>query len=80
MKHQGIVLLDKGPGRDAMKSHCLAIGVFIHTIEELVEAELAQVGKKRRQGLFDAFDSILETAVAEGEGRKSDVPQINSSP
>jgi hypothetical protein len=77
MNHRGIVLLDKGPGREAMKRHCRAIGVSINTIEKLVEAELDQVGKKRRQGLFDSFDSVLEAAVEEGEGGKGNVSQVN---
>lgn len=72
MIHRGIVLLDKGPGRDAMKRHCRAIRVSIQTIDKLVEAELDQVGKKTRQGLFDAFDSILEAAAAEAEEEEKD--------
>ena len=68
MIHRGIVLLDKGPGREAMKRYCRAIGVSIQTIEKLVEAELDQVGKKRRHGIFEAFDSVLEAAAKEGLG------------
>lgn len=75
MTHRGIVLLDKGPGREAMKRHCRSIGVSIQTIESLVEAELDQLGKKRRHGIFEAFDSILESAVEEGQGTRTNVSE-----
>jgi hypothetical protein len=79
MIHRGIVLLDKGPGREAMKRRCRAIGVKIQTIERLVEAELDQIGKKRRQGLFESFDVVLESAIEGGEGGKASVPEFDPS-
>jgi hypothetical protein len=38
---KGIVLLESGPGREALKKHCRRIRVRVNVIEALVEAELA---------------------------------------
>lgn len=40
-------------------------GVKIGVLEELIEAELDQQGKRRKRGLWDEFDRILDDA-AEG--------------
>ena len=47
---------------------CRAIGVKISTFEELVDAELDKQGMKRRAGLWEEFDEILDRAAEEEQG------------
>ena len=68
MKHRGIVLLDRGTGREVMKRYCRNAGISIRTVEDLVDEELRQQGKARRHGIFEAFDRILDEALAERDG------------
>jgi len=55
-------LLDEESGRTALKRACRKAGVGIKVIEDLVEAELEQVGKLRKRGLMDRIDEILAAA------------------
>lgn len=70
MKSKGITLLDPGPGRDALKRRCRENKVSIATIESLVEAELEQVGKRKKRGLHERFDEIL-SSVEDAADEKS---------
>lgn len=60
MSRRVVVLLDSKEGRSLVKRHCRAIGLPISVFEELVNAELEQQGKKRKAGLWDEFDTILD--------------------
>jgi hypothetical protein len=44
---------------------CKEIKIQLETFERLIEAELDQQGKKRKAGLWDEFDKILDEAADE---------------
>jgi|tagenome__1003787_1003787.scaffolds.fasta_scaffold18598062_2 hypothetical protein len=52
-------LFESGEAREIAKKHCRSIGVSIRTLEGLVEAELNQVGKKTKRGIWEEFDEVL---------------------
>ena len=60
-----VVLLNSDEGRSLIKKKCRAAGVRMAVLEELIEAELDQLGKKRKAGLWEEFDRILEDEAAE---------------
>jgi hypothetical protein len=66
VKSKGITLLEPGPGRDALKRRCRENKISIRMIEELVEAELEQVGKRKKRGLHERFDEILSAVEEDG--------------
>jgi hypothetical protein len=55
-----VVLLNTEEGRSLVKRKCRAAGIKLGLLEELIEAELDQQGKKRKAGLWEEFDRILE--------------------
>lgn len=59
---KGIVLLESGPGREALKKHCRPI-IKVKYFEALVEAELEQLGKRRKHGIWQRFDEIFNEAI-----------------
>lgn len=59
MANTGVVLLDSKTGRKIVSKHCKKNDISIQMIEDLVQAELEQVGKHRKRGLKDRFDEIL---------------------
>lgn len=59
MNHKGIPLLESGGGRDTLKRACRREKIPIAVFEALVEAELEQVGKLKKRGLWERFDEIL---------------------
>lgn len=63
MTTKGIVLLESGPGREALKRQCRRIKFKVDAFEALVEAELEQVGKVRKRGLWEKFDEIFNEAM-----------------
>ncbi len=68
----GIPLFDQGDARDALKKRCREAKVPIKLLEDLVEAEIEQIGKRRKRGLTDRFDQLLDPSVgadgSEGQG------------
>ncbi len=60
MVKQRVPLFEAGPGRDALKAKCRAEKIPIAALDQLVEAELDQVGKLRKRGLHERFDEILD--------------------
>lgn len=60
-----VVLLNSEEGRSLVKRKCRAAGVRLSVLEELIEAELDQLGKKRKAGLWEEFDRILDGAAPE---------------
>lgn len=61
----GIALLEKGQGRDLLRRVCLRHKVPMALVEDLVKAELEQVGKLRKRGLTDRFTEIIDHASDE---------------
>ena len=58
-----IPLFDAGENREIAKRHCRQMQISIGTLEDLIYAELDQVGKLRKKGLWECFDRILEEEV-----------------
>jgi hypothetical protein len=52
-------LFENSESREIAKKHCRSIGVSIKTLEALIEAELDQLGKQRKRGLWQSFDNLL---------------------
>ena len=52
-------LFENNESREIAKRHCRSIGVSIKTLEALIEAELDQLGKQRKRGLWQTFDDLL---------------------
>jgi hypothetical protein len=59
MANTGIVLLDSDTGRQIVKKHCRREKISIVVLEDLVDAEMEQVGKLRKRGLYERFDEIF---------------------
>jgi len=64
----GIPLFEQGDARNALKQHCRRARISIRILDELVQAELEQLGKKRRSGLFEKFDDLLGPMPQRGPG------------
>lgn len=60
MSRSVVVILDQKEGRNLVKRICRKYGVRIAEFEELVQAEVNQVGKQRKRGLWQDFDDILD--------------------
>ena len=52
-------LFENGEARELAKRNCRSIKVPIGMLESLIEAEMDQVGKKTKRGLWQSFDEIL---------------------
>ena len=63
-----VVLLNSEEGRSLVKKKCRSGGIRIGVLEDLIEAELDQQGKKRKAGLWEEFDRILDTIAPEEHG------------
>lgn len=65
----GIPLFEQGDARDALKKKCREAKIPIKLLEDLVEAEIEQIGKLRKRGLRDRFDHLLDPdSGSEGHG------------
>jgi hypothetical protein len=65
----GIPLFDQGDAREALKRRCREAKIPIRLLEDLVEAEIEQIGKLRKRGLRERFDQLLDPAAgSEGQG------------
>lgn len=60
MSRNVVVILDQKEGRQLVVRLCRKYGIRIAEFQELVDAELAQVGKQKKRGLFIEFDDILD--------------------
>jgi hypothetical protein len=60
MASNAVTVLNSDEGRALVKKKCRAAKVPIAVLEELIEAELDQQGKKRKAGLWDEIDRILD--------------------
>ena len=60
MPRNVVVLLGNPDGRAMIEDACKANDLLFDEFEELVQAEVEQTGRKRRHGLWDSFDDILD--------------------
>ena len=60
-----VVLLDNVEGRKMIREACKSNNIHFVGFEELVQVEVDQTGKKRRHGLWDSFDDILDRIQVE---------------
>lgn len=60
MSRKVIALLDNPDGRAMIEEVCEANGLVFSEFQDLVEAEIKQMGKERRRGLTNSFDVILD--------------------
>jgi hypothetical protein len=68
----GIPLFDQGDARDVLKQHCRRANLSILLLDALVQAELEQVGKRRKAGLWERFDDLLGPAPQTDENGEED--------
>ena len=54
-----VVLMRSEKGRALVREKCKASGLDITVLERLIGAELDQVGKLRKRGLWEDFDEIF---------------------
>lgn len=59
MKQRGIVLLDKGSGREITERLCREKQVNIALLDDLVQMQLDFIGRERRRGLTDRLDELF---------------------
>lgn len=60
MTSNAVTVLNSEEGRALVRKKCRAAKIPISVLEELIEAELDQQGKKRKAGLWDEIDRILD--------------------
>ena len=59
MTMNAVVLMRSEKGRALVREKCKVSGLDITVLERLIEAELDQVGKLRKRGLWEDFDEIF---------------------
>ncbi len=60
MSHNHIVLLNNPESREMVERLCAEHGFEFTVFEELIEAEMKQIGKLKKHGLWLDFDEILD--------------------
>lgn len=65
MSRNVVVLLNSGDGRKLVRKRCKEAGVQMSDLEQLIEAEVEQLGKKRKAGLWEEFDRIFDGMESE---------------
>ena len=60
-----VILMRSEQGRALVLEKCRAAGLDMVILERLIEAEVEQVGKRKKRGLWGTFDEIF--AVLDGE-------------
>lgn len=65
MADTGVVLFDSRIGRKILREACKRENIQITTIEDLIIAELEQIGKLRKRGLPERFDEIIDNELLE---------------
>lgn len=63
MANSGVVLLDSKTGRRIVRRQCREEDIEPDLLESLVRAELEQIGKLRKRGLFERFDDLLDEVL-----------------
>lgn len=60
MSRKVVVLLNSADGRKLVSRRCKEAGLHMADLEQLIEAEVEQLGKMRKAGLWEEFDRILD--------------------
>ena len=60
MSKDVVVLLKSPEGRRLVRSKCAELGLDIFVLEQLIDAEVGQMGKLRKRGLYEDFDEIFD--------------------
>lgn len=60
MPSNAVTILNSEEGRALVRRKCRAAKIPISVLEDLIKAELDQQGKKRRAGLWEEIDRILD--------------------
>jgi hypothetical protein len=58
----GLPLFEQGDAREVLKRRCREAKISITLLEALVAAELDQVGKRTKRGLWERFDELFGPA------------------
>lgn len=65
MSRSVVVLLNSSEGRKLVRQRCRDAGLQMSDLEQMIEAEVEQLGKKRKAGLWEEFDRIFDALEAE---------------
>nr|VFJ55926.1 MAG: hypothetical protein BECKFM1743A_GA0114220_101584 [Candidatus Kentron sp. FM]VFJ58591.1 MAG: hypothetical protein BECKFM1743C_GA0114222_102292 [Candidatus Kentron sp. FM]VFK11146.1 MAG: hypothetical protein BECKFM1743B_GA0114221_101694 [Candidatus Kentron sp. FM] len=68
MSRDVVVLLKSSEGRKLVREKCASMGLELGVLELLVEAEVGQLGKLRKRGLWEEFDEVFDTIEKEDAG------------
>lgn len=60
MSKDVVVLLKSPEGRKLVRSKCVEMGLDISVLEQLIDAEVGQLGKLRKRGLYEDFDEVFD--------------------
>ena len=60
MPRDAVVLFSTKEGEALVRKHCRAAGIKLADLKELVEIEAGQVGRKRKAGLWDQFQEVID--------------------
>ena len=60
MLRNAAALFDNPDGRAMIKDVCKSNGMIFAEIKDLVRAEAGHLGSQHKEGLWDAFDDILD--------------------
>lgn len=60
MRQHVVVLLSTEEGRALVRQVCEEAKVPPEALQDLIDAELEQVGKQRKAGLWERFDEIFD--------------------
>jgi len=61
-------LLKSPEGRKLVREKCATIGLDISVLEQLIKAEVEQLGKMQKRGLWEDFDEIFDALEEEDAG------------
>ena len=60
MPKDAVVLFATKEGEALVRKHCRAAGIRLADLRELVEIEADQVGRKRKAGLWEQFEDVID--------------------
>ena len=62
-----VVLLKSEDGKRIVRDHCRSAGLRVSDLEQLINAEIEQRGKRRKAGLWEEFDRVFDEIDADEE-------------